>query len=136
MKLEIKLKVLYEKFDLSKYALKNHEVEKERLKFDQFMEYENGVPTGEILSDEDIVSIVRNEDGDKENSEIETSNENEETKISYTIFTESIENVIKFNEQNKCFDEEDLNKFINLVNKLRFSQLIEKQTVLDDYIRV
>ncbi|RNA03151.1 hypothetical protein BpHYR1_046891 [Brachionus plicatilis] len=41
-------------------------IENETIDFENFINYENDVPTGEVLSDEDIVSIVRNESKDDE----------------------------------------------------------------------
>jgi len=62
---------------------------------------------GETLTDEHIVSIVRNEvqEFDKDDCEIVVL----ENKVCYSTFVESIDTAIKFNEQKKCLNNSNFN---------------------------
>lgn len=111
----------------------------DKLTFDEFMDYENGVPTGETLSDEDIVELVRKEESgmekeslDKEESDVLIVEKN----VSYSDLVESLDNLIKYNEQKKCFTEDEFIHFMQLTNKLRFCKLDKKQTSLDTFVRI
>ena len=97
------------------------------------MDYEKGVATEKILTDQDIVAIVRNkvDETEKEENKVIV----EEKKISFTALVEYIDNSIKFNEQKEGFTNEELNTFMLLTDKLKFCQLKENQSSLDAFIK-
>lgn len=134
----ISIEGLYKKIDLSIFAYKPREAESEYISFDQFMDFENGVQSGEVLTDDDIVKLVRNQiDSTDELCQEENEIIEEENIVSYKNLIDSLRSVTNYVEQNKnCLSEKDLNSFIHLSNKLRFSKLEDKQLTLDNFFNI
>lgn len=110
-------------------------VEHEPIDFENFINYENDVPTGEVLSDEDIVSIVRNESKEAdEDIVLEEIVEAENKPVTFCSVVESIDNLFKFNQEKECLSVEELSLLMKLTNKLKYSQFNVKQATLDNFV--
>ncbi|CAF1086653.1 unnamed protein product [Brachionus calyciflorus] len=126
------VKFLCEKIDLSEFTYKPSKSKEngDVITFEEFMDYEIGVPSGETLSDEDIIELVSDKD-----SSCDEKNEIDQVVplVSYKTLYESLNNITNYVEQKNCLNEEELNTLIQLSNRLRFSKIEDSQSTINKY---
>jgi hypothetical protein len=106
---------LYAYFDKFKYISKS-----ETCTVEEYNSFEDNESTGERLTDEDIIELVRNKNEEKDEEECEDQKLIEKEKVTYKKALQSIDDVISYFEVSSETSSEDLLNLIKLKEKLNF----------------
>ena len=112
----------------------------ETLNVDDYIDYENDHQVSELLSDEEIISIVKNNseednDGDNEDEVVENDTEIEQPKITNKQASEMLEKIKIYFENSEGFNEKDVDLINNLGNRL-FTLKQYNQITLDNFVNL
>ena len=100
----------------------------------EFVECDSAIPTGEQLSEEDIIEyLAESEPDERVSSDMEAEDMEEVRKVEYSDAMAGLTTCLSYFEQNAASSGDDLLRIANIVNKLMKIRPEPKQSLITSY---